>query len=167
MLFLKFQIGDEACALDTSQIVEILPLMDITPIVRAPPGIAGLIDYRGVPVPVIDLSDLALGQPAQPHISTRLIVVRYAASRLLGLIAEQATDTLRAEAEDFVDTGIACDSAPYLGLVSRAGGRLIRWIEIQKLLPVALRDTLGWAVEQGAGSETPGDACPTTTLPRS
>jgi chemotaxis-related protein WspB len=167
MLFLKFQLGDEICALEAGQIVEILQLLTVTRILQAPAGIAGLIDYRGDPVPVIDLSELALGRPARPHISTRLIIVRYAATHLLGLIVEQATDTLRREAQDFTDTGIACDSAPYLGPVTRDGGRLIRRIDIQKVLPAALGNALFRAVDQAACSLALEDACPTTTLPPS
>ena len=167
MLFLKFQLGDEVCALEAGQIVEVLQLLTVTRIVQAPAGIAGLIDYRGEPVPVIDLSQLALGRPARPHISTRLIVVRYAATHLLGLIVERATDTLRREAQEFIDTGITWDAAPSLGLVARDSGQLIRRIDIQKLLPAALGNALFRAVDPAACSAAMEDACPTTPSPLS
>ena len=134
MLFLKFRIGSESYALDTTQIAEVLPLLEITRVPQTPAGVAGLINYRGRPVPVIDLSELMLGEPGRPHISTRLILVRYG-EHLLGLIAEQATETIRREAESFTDSGLASDAAPYLGPVTQDGGRLIRRIDVQKLLP--------------------------------
>ncbi len=37
----------------------------IKQIPQAPPGVAGVFNYRGAPVPVIDLSELALGRPAR------------------------------------------------------------------------------------------------------
>ena len=141
MLFLKFRIGSESYALDTTQIAEVLPLLEITRVPQTPAGVAGLINYRGRPVPVIDLSELILGEPARPHVSTRLILVRYG-EHLLGLIAEQATETIRREAESFTDSGLASDAAPYLGPVTQDGGRLIRRIDVQKLLPPAVSSVL-------------------------
>ncbi len=132
MLFLTFRIGDESYAIDTAQIAEILPLLRITGMPQAPAGVAGLINYRGRSVRVIDLSALMLGEPAQPHISTRLILVRHE-EHLLGLIAEQATETMRREAGSFADSGVANEIAPYLGPVTQEGDRLIRRLEVRKL----------------------------------
>jgi chemotaxis-related protein WspB len=141
MLFLKFRIGSESYALDTTQIAEVLPLLEITRVPQTPVGVAGLINYRGRPVPVIDLSELMLGEPGRHHISTRLILVHYG-EHLLGLIAEQATETMRREAESFTDSGLASDAAPYLGPVTQDGGRLIRRIDVQKLLPPEVSSVL-------------------------
>jgi chemotaxis-related protein WspB len=141
MLFLKFRVGSECYALDSARIAEVLPLLEITRVPHAPAGIAGLINYRGGCVPVVDLSELMLGEPARPHISTRLILVHYG-EHLLGLIAEQATETMRRDAGSFADSGLASDAAPYLGPVTHDGGRMIRWIEVQKLLPTAISSVL-------------------------
>jgi chemotaxis-related protein WspB len=141
MLFLQFQIGSDAYVLDSARIVEVLPLVNIKRVPRAPEGVAGLFNYRGRAVPVIDLSELTLGRPAQCHISTRLILVRYGA-HLLGLIVERATETLQREAADFTAPGIASDATPYLGPVIQEAGRLIQWIEVDKLLPASVRRVL-------------------------
>jgi chemotaxis-related protein WspB len=141
MLFLKIRIGSESYALHTAQIAEVLPLLQITCVPQAPAGVAGLVSYRGRSVPVIDLCALILGEPSRPYISTRLILVHYG-EHLLGLIAEQATEMMRREAGSFADAGLASDAAPYLGPVTQDGGRLIRWIEVRKLLPAAVSNVL-------------------------
>jgi chemotaxis-related protein WspB len=84
--------------------------------------------------------------------------VRYG-EHLLGLIAEQATEMMRREAGSFSDSGIASDAAPYLGLVTEDGGRLIRWIEVQKLLPVAVRSVLFRQAEENAWSTPESPRC--------
>jgi chemotaxis-related protein WspB len=147
MLFLKFRIGAEAYVLDALQIAEVLPLVSIRRIAQAAACVAGLINYRGRPVPVVDLSELMLGRPAQRHISTRLVLVRYG-EHLLGLIAEHATETLRRDAAEFVDSGVASDAAPYLGPVTLDAGRLFQWIEVHKLLPASLSNVLFRQVEE-------------------
>jgi chemotaxis-related protein WspB len=158
MLFLKFRIGSESYALDTTQIAEVLPLLEITRVPQTPVGVAGLINYRGRPVPVIDLSELMLGEPARSHISTRLILVRYG-EHLLGLIAEQATETMRREAGSFTDSGLSSDAAPYLGPVTQDGGRLIRRIDVQKLLPPEVSSVLFRPLKENAWSTPESPRC--------
>jgi chemotaxis-related protein WspB len=157
MLYLTFRIGDESYALDTAQIVEVLPLLRIMRVPNSPAGIAGLIIYRGRSVPVVDMSELLLGEPARPHISTRLILVRHGA-HLLGLIAEQATEMMRREPGSFNAAGVASDGAPYLGAVTLDGDRLIRLIEVQKL-PAAVGGVLFRQAEENAWSTPDSPPC--------
>jgi len=146
MLFILFQLGRDCYALDAAQVAEVLPLVRTKKIPRAPVGVAGVFTYHGAPVPVIDLSELALGRPSHARLSTRLLLVRYpdatGARRLLGLIAEKATETLRREPGDFVASGVRSDGAPYLGPVASDARGLIQWVEVEKLLPASVREVL-------------------------
>jgi chemotaxis-related protein WspB len=146
LLFLLFQLGQERYALDVGQVVEVLPLVDVARIPQAPPGVAGLFNYRGAPVPVIDLSQLTLGRPAQRRLNTRIVVVHYpdgsGGTRPLGLIAEKVTETVRREQTDFVASGVTNDRAPYLGPVATDSHGLLQWIEVANLLPASVRDVL-------------------------
>lgn len=146
MLFLLFQLGDERYVVDAGQVAEVLPLLHIKRIPLAPPGVAGAFNYRGIPVPVVDLCQLALQRPAVPRLSTRLIVVDYPDARQerrwLGLIAERVTGTLRCAPEDFVSSGISNAEAPYLGPVTSAPQGMVQWLDIGMLLPAAVRDVL-------------------------
>lgn len=146
MLFILFQLGGDRYAFDAAQVAEVLPLVQVKKIPQAPAGVAGVFTYRGAPVPVIDLSELALGRPARARLSTRLLLVHYpdatGVRRLLGLIAENATETLRREPGDFVASGVKSDGAPYLGPVVNEARGLIQWIEVEKLLPASVRDAL-------------------------
>jgi len=140
MLFLVFQPGAQRYAIDASQIAEVLPLVAINPIARAPEEVAGIFVYRGAPVPVIDLSQLFEGRPAARRLSTRIIIVRCTGvsgdTRVLGLIAEKATETIRREAADFVDSGVLNERAPYLGPVANDARGLVQRVDIARLLTV-------------------------------
>ena len=146
MLFLYFQLGNDRYALDCSQVIEVVPLLGIKRIPQAPAAVAGAFNYRGKPVPVIDLSVLALGRPARHHMSTRIVIVIYpgadSAQHLLGLIAEKATQTLRRDPADFTESGVVNDDAPYLGPVATDANGLLQWIDVKKLLPASVRDVL-------------------------
>lgn len=146
MLFLLFQLGEDRYALDAGQIAEVLPLVSVKQIPQSPPAVSGVFNYRGAPVPLIDLSQLALGRPAQSRLTTRIIVVNYSdgagENRLLGLIVEKATETVRREAADFVASGVSSDEAAYLGPVASDARGLIQWIDVQQLLPASVSKLL-------------------------
>jgi chemotaxis-related protein WspB len=146
MLFLLFQLGKDHYALDTGQVAEVLPLVHIKQIPQTPRGVAGAVNYRGAPVPVIDLSELMLGRPAQKCLSTRVILVHYpdesGENHLLGLIAERTTETLWRDPADFVASGVTNDGALYLGPMATDARGLIQWIEVHKLLPASVREVL-------------------------
>ena len=146
MLFLVFELGKDRYAIEASQVVEILHQVNFKQIPRAPAGVAGILDYHGAPVPLIDLSELALGRPSRKWMSTRIILVKYLAiadeRRLLGLLAEQATETLRRGEEDFSGTGLEVSGAPYLGPVTADAEGIVQRIEIQRLLSEELRSQL-------------------------
>ena len=146
MLFLLFKADRDRYAIDVNQLVEVLPLIQIKQIPRMPAAVAGAFDYRGTPVPAIDLSQLLLGRPAQRRSSTRIVVIRYpnaaGALHLLGLIAERVTETLRRDPGDFRPTGVRSPEAPYLGPLLSDEHGLVQWIEVRKLLPESVRDML-------------------------
>lgn len=146
MLFLLFNLGDDRYALDVRQIVEVLPVLQLKCIPGAPPGVAGLLDYHGAPVPVIDLRDLTLGCSARSRISTRIVLVQYPCSgdgsQILGLIAERASEILRCENGAFTAAGVKSPEAPYLGPVIPHADSLVQRVEIAGLLPDSLRDLL-------------------------
>lgn len=146
MLFLLFQLGDERYVLDAGQVAEVLPLLQVKRIPLAPAGVAGAFNYRGTPVPVVDLCQLALQRPAQRRVSTRIVVVYYPDAdrqqRWLGLIAERVTGTVRREPADFVTSGVCNAETPYLGPVASDAQGLVQWLDIGTLLPTAVRDVL-------------------------
>jgi len=146
MLFLMFQLGPDRYVLDTAQVEAVLPLLAVKRLPAAPAGVAGAISYRGTPVPLIDLSLLALGRPAAPILSTRIILLHYPTEqgehRLLGLIAERAIETVARDPADFVASGVEAGTPPYLGPVAADEGGLIQWIRAEALLPPEIRDIL-------------------------
>ena len=146
MLFLLFQLGADRYAIEATRVAEVLPMLEVKYIPQAPPAVRGAFDFRGTPVPLLDLSQLALGRPAPEQLSTRIVLVHYpderGTLRLLGLLAERVTETLRRAPGDFRDPGVEVPDAPWLGRVASDAGGLVQWVQVEQLLPPELRALL-------------------------
>ena len=146
MLFLLFQLGNDRYALEASRVVEVVPLLTLKAFPEAPKGVAGVFNYRGQPVPAVDLCALTVGKPAEERLSTRIIIVNlgetHGSGRLVGLIAEHATEMLRREPSEFVESGIRLPNAPYLGPILMDPHGPIQWVHEQRLLSDRLREAL-------------------------
>ena len=143
MLFLQFELDGERYALDAAAIVQVLAYTQARALPGTPAWIAGVIEHGGAPVPVIDVSRLALGRAARALRSTRLVLVRYRSGvsphieeteHLLGLILERATRTQRIERERFADSGVATPHARWLGPVASDAEGLVQWVDVEQML---------------------------------
>jgi chemotaxis-related protein WspB len=163
MLFLLFEMGNQRYAMDVRQIAVVLPLIAVRRIPEAPPAVAGLVNYRGAPVPVIDVSQLTLGRPSTRRLSTRLVLVNYpdesGRTHLLGLIAERATRTVRHAPSAFVASGVTAGGSSYLGPVTTDADGLLQWIDVRTLLPASLRDQLFKELKDDRWGSPPSKTC--------
>ena len=146
MLFILFQLDADRYALPAREVTEVLPLVATKALPGAPPGIIGLVNYRGVAVPVLDLALLALGRPSARRVSTRLLIVNYPFGgdheRLLGVVVEHATEMIAKEPGDFKPTGVTTSAARYLGPVAHDPRGLIQRVEVASLLTSELQAAL-------------------------
>lgn len=98
MLLLRLQTPKSRYMLDTSVIAEIIPLVHYTAVPNSPEFITGVINFRGRPVPVVDLGQLIDKMPCRQRVNTRIILVKIASAEkkqvFLGIIAESISRTL-------------------------------------------------------------------------
>lgn len=158
-LYLLFRIGGDRYALDAGDVVEVLGMRVLKQVPGAPAWVAGMLDRRGVPVPVIDMSQLAGKSAAAAVTSTRLALVRYGVDaadggnggnsgnsgnggRLLGLILEQATETVHYDPAAFKPYGLDNPGARYLGPVLSDAHGMVQAVKVADLLPASVRALL-------------------------
>jgi chemotaxis-related protein WspB len=142
MLLIVFQVGAERFGLDVARVREVLSVPLLRPLPNAPEYVAGLFDYHGTLVPVIDLSRLLVGRSARLLLSTRIVLVDYPGGHILGLLAERATETVSCRDEDCLSAGVTVAGAPYLGPILRREDGMIQRVTVEELLPAPVRETL-------------------------
>jgi len=138
MLMLLFYIGDDRYALAARQVVEVISLVELKKLARSPKYLAGLLNYRGKIIPVIDLCQLLSGSSYQPYLSTRIIIVNYAFHEeklfLLGVIAERVTETLELQETELIEPDIKTSTGAYLGGILTDEQGMIQCIQVESLL---------------------------------
>jgi len=142
MLVLIFYLGDTMYTMKCDRVREVAPMVKLKEVPHTPNYFAGLFNYRGVVVPVIDLRQLIQGRPCQMRLSTRIILVDYLREdktpAIIGLMAERVTDAVKKSQDAFVSPGLSMQEAPYLGGFIMEGNDMIQYIDLD-LLPEALR----------------------------
>jgi chemotaxis-related protein WspB len=110
---------------------------------RAPDYVAGLFSYRGRHAPVIDLCQLTHRRRCADSFTTRIVMVDFPLSDggkcTLGLLAEQVTETVELQPEDFSPTGLRVEDTPWLDQAAHTDEGLIQQISVAALLPEAVQ----------------------------
>ena len=146
MIYLLFSIGQDRYAVASSDVVEVVPRVELWRVPKAPDYVAGVFRYRGRLVPVIDLCQFMQNEPCPDRLSTRILLTHCSgddgAACIIGLMVERVTDTLTEEEVAFVKTGIRTDDAPYLGEIATDEQGMIHRLHVEALLPAPMRTAL-------------------------
>jgi chemotaxis signal transduction protein len=144
MLGVTFQIADDRLGLDVRSIVEVVPSVGLKTVLGSPQWLAGVALYRGHVVPVVDLYRLAGAGKCPGHLSTRLIIVRLNGEcdeRLIALRASNVDEV--SELPDGVESKNApLPEEPDFGRMTVHNGRVIRLLDLERLLPPMYRKVI-------------------------
>jgi chemotaxis-related protein WspB len=138
MLYLMCYADDQRFALPVKDVQELTARVHLARAAGNPDWMAGLLNYRGRPVPVLDLAQLAIGRPTQTRYSTRIILLLAPGrtGELFGLLAERVT-TAALRADQVRPTNAALGSQI---LFDEEG--LVQLLDPDRLLPPDRRDIL-------------------------
>jgi len=101
--FITFKSADQVFGADIMVIREIRGWTDTTPLPHAPDYVRGVINLRGVVLPVIDLK-ARLGRGLTDANPKHVIVVVKAGDRTIGLLVDAVSDILTATSADIQPT---------------------------------------------------------------
>ena len=146
MLYLLFFLDNSRYVIKATDVIEIVPLVKLTSIPRTPDYVAGIFNYRGKAVPVIDMRHLVSSASSHNIMSTRIIMVNYNAEHgerhVLGLLVEHVTDMIYLNEESFDDPVVRVNQSLQISQVLTDQSGIIQKIEIGKALPEQVRNLL-------------------------
>jgi purine-binding chemotaxis protein CheW len=138
---IAFNIGEQEFCLGTTSVREIRGWTPTTALPHAPDFVLGVVNLRGVVLPIVDLA-VRLGFPSTQPTARHAIIVVEAGDQVAGLLVDGVSNIFTAEEEQIQPTPeIAAEIARrYLRGVIAMDGRLIGVINVANLLPAPSKE---------------------------
>lgn len=133
--YLTFKLGDEEYGIDILKVQEIRGYEQPTRIANTPSFIKGVVNLRGVIVPIVDLRlKFALGSAEYNEFT--VVIILNLGSRVVGIVVDSVSDVMELPPERIraaPEAGAAVDSDFISGL-GTLNDRMLILIEIEKLM---------------------------------
>jgi len=132
--FLTFRIGAEEYGLDILRVQEIRSYEPPTRVANAPAFVKGIVNLRGVIVPIVDLR-LRLGQAGEYN-SFTVVIVLNVLNRVVGIVVDSVSDVLELTDEQIKprpDIPAAMDARFITGL-GKIAERMLILLDIQAMV---------------------------------
>jgi purine-binding chemotaxis protein CheW len=132
---LTFRLGAEEYGIDILKVQEIRGYDAVTTIANAPEFIKGVINLRGVIVPIVDLRiKFNLGRPEYDQFT--VVIILNLANRVVGIVVDSVSDVLTLTAEQVrpaPEFGSAVDTR-YVTGIGTLGERMLILVDIERLM---------------------------------
>ncbi|HDQ39460.1 MAG TPA: chemotaxis protein CheW [Desulfonatronum sp.] len=130
-----FHIGEEEFGVEILTVQEIIRMMGITRVPKAPDFVEGVINLRGKVIPIIDLRK-RFGMTAQEHDKHTRIIVIEINKVIVGFVVDSVSEVLRIPANTVepppaIISGIESE---YISGVGKLADRLLILLDLDRLL---------------------------------
>lgn len=138
---ISFAIGDDQYGVDIMAVREIKGWIEITPLPRQPQYVRGVLNLRGVIVPIVDLR-CRFGQGLTEATPLHIVIIVHIAGKPIGLLADRVLDIVSLDATEVkpVPRVAQAQRLNFLsGLVTTEDG-MIALIDLPNLLSLPLEE---------------------------
>jgi purine-binding chemotaxis protein CheW len=133
--FLSFKLGNEEYGIDILRVQEIRGYEAVTRIANAPEFIKGVINLRGIIIPIIDMRiKFNLGKPVYDQFT--VVIILNINDRVMGIVVDSVSDVVTLTQEQIKpapDMGTSFSSNYLMGLAT-IEDRMIILADISKLM---------------------------------
>ncbi len=135
---LAFRVGEQDFGIDVSSVREIRGWTPATPLPHAPSFLCGVINLRGIVLPIVDLSARLGFTPAEPT-ARHAIVVTQLDEQVVGLLVDGVSDILTIDTKEVQPTpDVASTTAKtFVRGVIPTDGRMISLLALNNVLPAS------------------------------
>lgn len=130
-----FRIGEEEFGVDIIAVKEIIRLMQITMVPRAPEFIEGVINLRGKVIPVVNMRKRFNKEQHTPDSSTRIVVMELD-QKIVGFLVDGVSEVLRIPETTVEDPPpvVAGIGSEYIRGIGKLDNRLLILLDLDHLL---------------------------------
>jgi purine-binding chemotaxis protein CheW len=137
--FLTFRLGAESYGIDILKVQEIRGYEQPTTIANAPPFIKGVINLRGVIVPILDLR-VKFRLPETKYDEFTVVIILNVASRVVGVVVDSVSDVLSLDPDAIRPTPEFASNTfdtKYITGLTNLDESLLIMLDIEKLMTSA------------------------------
>lgn len=140
--YLTFRLGTEEYGIDILRVQEIRSYEQPTRIANSPPFIKGVVNLRGVIVPIVDLR-IKLGCETVEYTTFTVVIVLNVHGRVIGAVVDSVSDVIRLTAGDIKpspELNTAIDMSFITGIGSIKSGdaeRMLILVDIASMMSSA------------------------------
>ncbi len=133
--YLTFRLGGEEYGVDIQKVQEIRSYEAPTRIPHAPPHIKGVVNLRGVIVPIVDLRT-RLGCDSTEYTAFTVVIVLAVAGRVVGTVVDSVSDVLDLPASEIKPPpGLPGDGErDFITGIAASGERMLMLVDMEALL---------------------------------
>ena len=133
---IAFRIGDQEFCVNIMSVREIRGWTPATALPHAPPFVMGVINLRGVVLPIVDLAG-RLGMKTTEPTPRHVIIVTQVKSRVIGLLVDAVSDILTVTDDNIQPTPeVSSDlERQYARGILAMEGRMICLLELESVFP--------------------------------
>jgi purine-binding chemotaxis protein CheW len=136
--FLAFTLGQEEYGVDIQKVQELRGYDTVTRIANAPEHIKGVVNLRGIIVPIVDMRiKFNLGTPSYDQFT--VVIILNIASRVMGMVVDSVSDVITLNPEQVrpaPEMGALLDTEYLIGL-GTLDERMLILVDIDKLMSSA------------------------------
>ena len=118
MLMLNFKVGSDYYCCPCDWIVEIVPRVPLMQIPKTSPYVAGLLNYGGESLPIVDFTSILLERLSHNLMNTKIIIFKSPLDeskiQTFGLIVEEVLGVQELDPEVFKKMGLEVKELPFL-----------------------------------------------------
>jgi purine-binding chemotaxis protein CheW len=139
--FISFAIGDDQYGVDIMAVREIKGWSNITHLPKQPDYVRGVLNLRGVMVPIIDLR-CRFGQGMTEATPIHIVIIVQIGARQVGLLADQVLDIVSFDASQVqpVPRISEAEQDDFLSGLVTVEGQMIALIDLPALLSLPILD---------------------------
>ncbi len=133
--YVVFSINQQFFGIEIFKIREVLSYREITPLPQMEGFIKGIINLRGIIIPVFDLRE-KFKLPTEEYTQFNVIIVVEISGRVMGVIVDVISDVFEILPEEFQTTGNLPPNirSEYLKGVGKKGDEMIILLDVNHLL---------------------------------
>jgi purine-binding chemotaxis protein CheW len=133
--YLAFTLGQEEYGIDIQKVQELRGYDTVTRIANAPEHLKGVVNLRGIIVPIVDMRiKFNLGTPTYDQFT--VVIILNIASRVMGMVVDSVSDVITLSPEQIKpapEMGAALDTEYLIGL-GTLDERMLILVDLERLM---------------------------------